>query len=131
MLVICSVHKNSNVKSLDPCLVMFQKPSHPTALKMRSSSTSIPIACSRTGSYIAMCTNLRVFSFLKASFSVLVLRWICDSSYRKLLADGDNGGTWATGDGALTFVSKPTHEDVLLVERDEDERVNCASSCKN
>ena len=41
-----------------------------------------------------------------------------------LLADDDDGGAWATGDGASTFMSEPAREDVFLVERDEDERVN-------
>ena len=42
-----------------------------------------------------------------------------------LLVDyDDGGGTWATGDGASMFMSELAREDVLLVERDEDERVN-------
>ena len=41
-----------------------------------------------------------------------------------LVDDDDGGGAWATGDGASTFMSKPAHKDILLVERDEDERVN-------
>ena len=41
-----------------------------------------------------------------------------------LLADDDGGAAWATGDGASICISDVAREDVLLVERDEDERVN-------
>jgi hypothetical protein len=44
ILVVCKVHRYSSVKSLDPYSLMFQTPSKPIVLKMKTNSTSIPVA---------------------------------------------------------------------------------------
>ena len=69
--------------------------------------------------------NLRVFSCLKASFSVLFHNFRCFSSRRMFFsADDVSDGAPTMGDGVSICMSALAHEDILLVERDEDERVN-------
>ena len=115
--VICRVHKNSNVKSLDPCSTTFQTPSHPTAIKTKSNSTSKLVAWRRTGSYADVCTNVLVFNFLKVSFSCLFCQWICFSSSRMLVADDDAPGT-------STCMLALALEEELLVDRANPEQAS-------
>ena len=72
-----------------------------------------------------VCINLRVFSFLEASFSILDCQRIWDSSSRSLFIDDDDcGGALATGDGASTCMPELALEVELLNEREDCERVD-------
>ena len=118
--MICRVHRNSYVKSLDPCSVTFQTFSQLTVLKIKSNSTSIPITWRRVGSYADVCMNLLVFKLLKASFSCLFHNLRCFSS-NKMLGEVADGGTLALG--TSTCMSALALEEELLVERPDPEWV--------
>ena len=112
----CRVHRNSDVKSLDPCSLIFQMLSQPTVLKIKSNSMSIPVAWRRVGSYTDGCMNLLVNNSLEASFSRLFHNLRCFSSNRRLVADDDAPRT-------LTCMSALALEEELLVERPDPEWV--------
>jgi len=85
---------------------------------------SIPVSCSRRGSYTVVCINLQDFSFLKASFSALDCQQLCDSSSRTLFLDEDDcGDALAPGNGTSTCMLEFSLEDELLNERDDHEWV--------
>ena len=103
--------------------------SQPTVLKMKSNSTSIPVAERRAGSYADVCMKLLVFNSLKASFSYLFRNLRCFSSNKMFLsADDDWGGTPTVGGGTSICMSTLALEEELLVEQDDPAWVSLPTS---
>ena len=127
----CKVHRNSVVKSLDPCSLIFQTLSQPTVLKMKSNSTSIPVAERRAGSYADVCMKLLVFNSLKASFSRLFRNLRYFSNRMFLSAADDWGGTLTTGGGTSICMSALALEEELLVEWPNPERMSLSLNLFN
>ena len=126
------VPRNSNVKSLDPCSLIFQTLSLPIVLKMKSYSTSIPVTWRRAGSYVDVCMNLLVFNSFKASFSRLFRNLRCFSSNKMFLsADDDWGGTPTVGGGTSICMSALALEEELLIEWPDPERMSLSLNLFN